>query len=54
MTRSRRIVASVGHELKHNPPRILKKTARKFGRKRAEKQRVAILLSKSRKRGAKT
>lgn len=43
---------SVGHELKVNPPGIVRRTARKFGRERAEKQRVAILLSKARRRGA--
>lgn len=47
------ILESVGHELKTNPPKILKKTARKKGKKQANKQRVAILLSKARRRGAK-
>jgi hypothetical protein len=51
--KSRKVVQSVGHELKENPPRQLAKTAKKYGKKRAEKQRVAILLNKSRKRGAK-
>ena len=53
MTKKRRILHSVGKELKDNPPRQLKKTAKKFGKKRAQKQKVAILLSKARKRGAK-
>ena len=52
MARSKDIVEDVGHELKVNPPRILAKTTRKFGHQRAEKQRVAILLSKARKAGA--
>jgi len=47
------IIERAGHEMKMNPPKILAHTAAKFGVKRAEKQRVAILLSKSRKRGAK-
>lgn len=52
MAKKRSILQSVGHELKENPPRQLAKTRKKFGAARAEKQRVAILLSKSRKRGA--
>jgi hypothetical protein len=48
----RDILESVGHELKHNPPRILSKTRKKKGRKQAEKQRKAILLSKARRAGA--
>jgi hypothetical protein len=43
----------IGHELKVNPPRILAKTRAKKGAKRANKQRVAILLSKARRAGAK-
>lgn len=46
------ILESVGHELKVNPPKILKHTAAKFGKADAEKQRKAILLSKARKAGA--
>ena len=53
MAKDRTVLESVGHELKHNPPRVLAKTARKYGKKRAQKQRVAILMSKARKRGAK-
>lgn len=49
---TRRVLQSVGHELKANPPRIIEHTARKFGRNRADKQRVAILLSKARRQGA--
>ena len=51
-TRAARILARVGKELKDNPPSILKKTRRKSGVKAAETQRVAILLSKARRRGA--
>ena len=46
------IIASVGHELKHNPPKILAKTRRKKGKAAANRQRTAILLSKARRRGA--
>lgn len=46
------ILQSVGRELKENPPAVLTKTRRKSGKGRAEKQRVAILLSKARRRGA--
>lgn len=53
MAHSQEIIEGAGHEMKVNPPKILAHTAEKFGAKRAEKQRVAILLSKSRKRGAK-
>lgn len=52
MSKDRVILESVGHELKENPPKQLAKTAKKFGKKDAQKQRVAILLSKARKRGA--
>jgi len=51
--KSRSILQAVGRELKQNPPKVLAKTRRKSGAKRANKQRVAILLSKSRKAGAK-
>ncbi len=44
---------SIGRELKENPPKQLARTRRKFGAKRAEKQRRAILLSKARKAGIK-
>jgi len=46
------ILQSIGHELKHNPPKVLAKTRRKKGKAAAAKQRVAILLSKARERGA--
>jgi hypothetical protein len=51
--RSSIIIERAGHEMKVNPPKILAHTAAKFGAKRAEEQRVAILLSKARKKGAK-
>ncbi len=46
------IIHRIGMELKENPPKILAHTARKFGKKKAEIQRKAILLSKARKVGA--
>ena len=49
----RQILEETGHELKVNPPKVLAKTRKKKGAKQAEKQRVAILLSKARARGAK-
>ncbi len=52
-TKSEKILKKVGHELKVNPPRVLAKTKAKKGEKQAQKQRVAILLSKARKAGAK-
>lgn len=50
--RSARILSGIGRELKHNPPAVLAKTRRKKGAKAAERQRVAILLSKARDAGA--
>lgn len=49
---TRESLEKAGHELKGNPPRILAKTRFKKGTKAAEKQRVAILLSKARKADA--
>ena len=40
-------VKQAAKEIKKNPPKILAKTAAKKGKKVAEKQRVAIMLSKS-------
>ena len=39
--------AQAFHEVKHNPPAILAKTAKKSGAKRANAQRIAIALSKA-------
>jgi len=47
-----RLIEAAGHEMKKNPPKILAKTARKSGAKQANKQRVAIMLSKARQAGA--
>jgi len=49
---SRRVLANVGHELKENPPAVLEKTRRKKGKAAAGRQRIAILLNKARRRGA--
>ena len=51
-TQTRRILEDVGHELKVNEPEIVGKTRAKKGAAAAESQRVAILLSKAKKRGA--
>lgn len=51
-SRSARILHAVGTEMHDNPPRILAHTRAKFGKKRAENQRRAILLNKARKEGA--
>jgi hypothetical protein len=50
---SREALEAAGHELKKKPPRVLAKTRRKKGKKAANKQRVATLLSKARRAGAK-
>jgi len=47
-----KILRAAGHEMKVSPPKILKQTRRKSGAAQAEKQRVAILLSKARAAGA--
>jgi len=46
-------LAEAFHEVYKDTPRIVSHTARKFGAKRAEAQRVAIALEKARKAGAK-
>lgn len=53
MSHTAMVIESAGHEMKMNPPKILAHTREKFGSKRAEAQRVAILLNKARRRGAK-
>ncbi len=47
-----RILTRIGRKMKADPPGILAKTRRKKGKKAAERQRVAILLSKARAAGA--
>lgn len=51
-TKTQMTIQAAGHEMKMNPPKILAHTRAKFGPKRAEAQRKAILLNKSRKAGA--
>jgi hypothetical protein len=46
---SQAAIGAAGEEIKENPPSILARTRRKFGAKRAEAQRTAILLNKARK-----
>lgn len=41
-------IEAAGHEIKENPPKILAKTKAKKGAGAANKQRVAIMLSKAR------
>lgn len=48
-TKTKKILQSVGHELKKNPPKVLSK----FSGEKRESIRTAILLSKARRRGAK-
>lgn len=46
-------IEAAGHEIKENPPKILAHTRKKFGKKKAEAQKIVIMLSKARKAGAK-
>lgn len=46
---SKSAIKSAGHEMKENPPRVLAHTAKKFGKAKAKKQRVAIMLAKARR-----
>lgn len=48
---SKSAIERAGHEMKVNPPKQLAKTAKKFGKADAKRQRVAIMLSKARKSG---
>ena len=45
-------ILAVAEEMEMRPPHILEQTRRKKGKSAAEKQRVAIMLSKARRRGA--
>ena len=46
-------VEAAFHEVMHNEPAVVGKTRRKKGKAAARKQKVAIALSKARRRGAK-
>jgi hypothetical protein len=52
-TKSRRLVRAASSEVEANEPEIVGHTRRKFGPKRAERQKTAIKLDKARRRGAK-
>jgi len=52
-TKSEKKVEAAFHEVHHDTPAIVSHTAKKFGKADAERQRVAIALSKARKAGAK-
>ena len=52
-TETQKKVKAAFNELKKNPPAVLKKTAKKKGSAAANKQRIAIALSKTRAKGAK-
>lgn len=43
-------LAQAFHEVKHDTPKVVKQTEKKFGAQRAAKQKVAIALSKARKK----
>ena len=45
----RESIERAGHEMKSNPPAQLAKTKKKFGKKKARAQKIAIMLSKARK-----
>jgi Family of unknown function (DUF6496) len=51
-SKSQKVVASAFHEVFHNTPAAVTKTAAKSGPVQAQKQRVAIALSKARAAGA--
>lgn len=51
-SKSQKIVASAFHEVAHNTPKAVTTTMAKSGPVQAQKQRVAIALSKARAAGA--
>jgi len=52
MPKTRRLLDVAFSEVFHKTPKIVKHTARKFGKARAERQRKAIALNKARRAGA--
>lgn len=44
-------IERAGHEIKQNPPKQLDSTKKKFGKKRARKQKIAMMLNKARTEG---
>jgi hypothetical protein len=51
-SKNQRLIRAAGHELKENPPKVVKSTMRKKGPEAARKQNIAIMLSKARAAGA--
>jgi hypothetical protein len=51
-TKTQALTESAFHEVKQTPPTILAKTRKKKGKTQANKQRIAIALSKARASGA--
>lgn len=51
-TKTQQLKEQSFHEVKHNPPDRVYRTEEKYGKKRADKQRTAIALSKARSKGA--
>lgn len=49
MSPSKSKIEAAGHEIKENPPAILAQTRKKKGKHAADRQRVAIMLSKARR-----
>jgi hypothetical protein len=52
LTKTKKIVKRAFHEVYHNTPNVVYQTTAKKGAERGQKQRVAIALSKARKKGA--
>lgn len=50
--KTQKLIQAAGHELKANPPKVVKSTLRKKGPEAARKQNIAIMLSKARAAGA--
>lgn len=46
---NREAIEAAFRELKNNPPKIVKRTKKKFGAQRARAQEIAIALSKARR-----
>ena len=51
-TKTERLKNRAFHKVKHDPPKRVARTLRKKGKKAAQKQTVAIALSKARAKGA--
>lgn len=52
MSKTQRLIKAAGHEIKEKEPAIVGHTREKFGAKRAEAQKTAIMLDKARRAGA--